>query len=78
LNYYSLNKQSPIASFKEATIRGQAPDKGLYFPEKIPQVDKELIKKIRELSNEEIAYKIIRPYVGETIRCSDPLPIRKS
>jgi threonine synthase len=67
LNYYSLNKQSPIASFKEATIRGQAPDKGLYFPEKIPQVDKELIKKIRELSNEEIAYKIIRPYIGETI-----------
>jgi threonine synthase len=67
LNYYSLNKQSPIISFKEATIRGQAPDKGLYFPEKIPQVDKDLIKNIGELSNEEIAYKIIRPYVGETI-----------
>jgi threonine synthase len=67
LNYYSLNRQSPIASFKEATIRGQAPDKGLYFPEKIPQVDSDLLRNISELSNEEIAFKIIKPYVGDTI-----------
>jgi threonine synthase len=43
MNFYSLNKQSPIADFKEATINGQAPDKGLYFPESIPQVKKELL-----------------------------------
>ena len=33
MNYYSLAGKSPIADFKEATINGQAPDKGLYFPE---------------------------------------------
>ena len=33
MKYYSTNKNSAQVSFKEATIRGQAPDKGLYFPE---------------------------------------------
>jgi threonine synthase len=67
MNYYSLNKQSPIASFKEATILGQAPDKGLYFPESIPQVDKDLISNIENISNEEIAFRVIKPYVANEI-----------
>ena len=71
LNYYSLNKQSPIASFKEATILGQAPDKGLYFPESIPQVDKDLISNIDNISNEEIAFRVIKPYVGNEIAEDD-------
>jgi len=68
LNYYSLNKKSPIASFREATILGQAPDKGLYFPETIPQVDKELIANIESISNEEIAFRVIKPYIGTEIK----------
>ena len=68
MNYYSLNKQSPIASFKEATILGQAPDKGLYFPEHIPQLDKDLISNIENISNEEIAFRVIQPYIGTEIK----------
>lgn len=67
MNYYSLNKQSPITSFKEATILGQAPDKGLYFPETIPQVDQDLIANIESISNEEIAFRVIKPYIGNEI-----------
>lgn len=67
MKFYSLNKQSPAVSFSEATILGQAPDKGLYFPEFIPQVDKELIENIEHISNEEIAYRVIKPYVGNEI-----------
>jgi threonine synthase len=65
--YYSTNNQSPKVDFKEATIRGQAPDKGLYFPEKIPALKKDFISGIRNLSREEIAYEVIRPYTGSTI-----------
>ncbi len=65
--YYSLNKQSPKADFKEATIRGQAPDKGLYFPETIPTVDKDLLKNIDQYSNEEIAFRVIQPYTGNVL-----------
>ncbi|MEQ1796886.1 MAG: threonine synthase [Lacibacter sp.] len=67
MNYYSLNKKSPIASFREATILGQAPDKGLYFPETIPQVDKELIANIESIGNEEIAFRVIQPYIENEI-----------
>ncbi len=67
MKYYSLNKQSPVVDFKEATINGQAPDKGLYFPEHIPQVSKDLINNIEKYSNEEIAYTVISPYAGDSI-----------
>lgn len=65
--YYSLNKQSQKVNFKQATIAGQAPDKGLYFPESIPQLDKDFIDNIEQYSNEEIAFKVIKPYVGDCI-----------
>ncbi|MFL5786761.1 MAG: threonine synthase [Flavisolibacter sp.] len=67
MHYYSTNNPSEIASFKEATIRGQAPDKGLYFPSRIPSIKKELIENIESYSNEDIAYEVIKPYVSDTI-----------
>ena len=67
MQFYSLNKKSPKVNFKEATLNGQAPDKGLYFPETIPQVRKELISGIENMSNEEIAFEVIHPYVGDSL-----------
>ncbi len=67
MQYYSTNHHSPKVSFREATIQGQAPDKGLYFPERIPALPKDFIENIRQYSNEEIAYLVIAPYVGDTI-----------
>ncbi|MGN6291949.1 MAG: threonine synthase [Chitinophagaceae bacterium] len=67
MKYYSTNQQSPLVDFKEATIQGQAPDKGLYFPESIPQVDKDLLENILNISNEEIAFRVIKPYAGNSI-----------
>jgi threonine synthase len=71
LKYYSTNRQSAPVSFKEATIRGQAPDKGLYFPEMIPAVEHSLIDDIEKLSNEEIAFRVIKPYVGNEMNDDD-------
>ncbi|MBS1752877.1 MAG: threonine synthase [Ferruginibacter sp.] len=67
MQFYSLNKQSTTVDFKTATILGQAPDKGLYFPEVIPQVSKKLIDNIENFSNEAIALQVITPYIGESI-----------
>ena len=67
MKYYSLNKQSPVVDFAAATILGLAPDKGLYFPESIPQIRKELIVNPENYSNDEIAFEIISPYIGDTI-----------
>ncbi len=67
MQYYSTNKQSAVADFKEATIKGLAPDNGLYYPEKIPELSKDFISNIASLSKEEIAFTVIQPYVGNTI-----------
>lgn len=67
MKYYSLNGQSPKVSFKEATIKGQAPDKGLYFPETLPRLQKSWITDMEKESNETIAFEVIRPYVGNDI-----------
>ncbi len=67
MNYYSLNSPSKFVSFKDATIRGQAPDKGLYFPETIPALPEKLLRDINQYSREEIAFSVIQPYTGDTL-----------
>jgi threonine synthase len=67
MNYYSLNNPSATVSFKEATIRGQAPDKGLYFPVSIPSLSADLLHNIDTLSREELAFQVIQPYTGNTL-----------
>ncbi|MFT3903536.1 MAG: threonine synthase [Niabella sp.] len=67
MKYYSLNHKSGKVSFREAAIRGQAPDKGLYFPETLPQVDPSLIRNMENLPDAEIAFQVIKPYVGNAI-----------
>ncbi len=67
MRYFSTNNNSPKVDFKEATIKGQAPDKGLYFPEVIPVLDKGFISEIEQYPKEEIAFKVIQPYIGELI-----------
>ncbi len=67
MNYYSLNKSAPNVNFREATIKGQAPDKGLYFPETIPVIDPSVVADMERYSKEELAFTIMLPYVGDTI-----------
>jgi len=67
MRYFSTNNNSPKVDFKEATIKGQASDKGLYFPEVIPVLDKGFISEIEQYPKEEIAFKVIQPYIGELI-----------
>ncbi len=67
MKFYSLNKTAPVVSFKEATVKGLAPDKGLYFPEIIPKHEAGFYADIQNYPNEEIAFKIIEPYVSDEI-----------
>jgi threonine synthase len=71
MKYYSLNKKSPAVDFREATIQGQAPDRGLYFPEHIPTVEQDLIKNIETIPDDEIAFRVIKPYVGNVMKEDD-------
>lgn len=67
MQFYSLNNTGLNVSFKEAVISGIAPDKGLYFPEKIGQLPKGLFEGIHEMSDHEIAFEAIKQFVGGDI-----------
>lgn len=67
MQHFSTNDKTNKADFREATIKGQPADKGLYFPEYIPQLSKDFVANLKNLSKEEIAFEVIRPYVGTTI-----------
>ena len=67
MNYYSLQKQSPAVSFAEAAVKGQAPDKGLYFPESIPSLPKDFVVNIKSYSKDEIGFTVMKPYVAGSI-----------
>ena len=67
MNYYSLNNPNTFVDFKEATIRGQAPDRGLYYPKEVPVLPDEFIANLHRFSREEIAFRVIRPYTGDTL-----------
>ena len=65
--FYSLKRKSPKVSFKEAVIRGIAPDRGLYFPESITPLPHSIISDMDKLSNAEIAFECIKQFVEKDI-----------
>ena len=67
MNYYSLNKKAPNTTFKNAVVKGLAPDKGLYFPESITPLPEDFFKNIDHLSNTEIAFTAIKQFVSPEI-----------
>ena len=67
MNYYSLNNKNHKVTFKEAVIKGLAPDRGLYFPETITPLPDSFFQNIETLSNEEIAFETIKQFIGDEI-----------
>src|SRR4051812_24435010 len=65
MQYFSTNRRSPAATFKEATLAGQPDDGGLFFPSEIPKFPSGLFDAGRDKA--ETAFEAIRPYVGGTI-----------
>ena len=69
--YFSTNKKSSATTFREAVLTGQPDDKGLYFPEVIPKLSPEFIWRLPEKRNVDIAFEVIRPYVGKSLADQD-------
>ncbi len=67
MQYFSTNRKSAHASFREATLNGQPDDKGLYFPERIPTLSADFWRGFEEKSKEQIAFEVIEPFVGEDL-----------
>ena len=64
MKYISLNHNSQPVNFQTALINGLAPDKGLYFPEKIINLPKKIIENIKTIDDTELCYEVIKDYIG--------------
>lgn len=67
MKYYSLTKNTNTASFSEAVIRGLAPDRGLYFPEKTARLSEGFLQDLVNKTPVEIGFEVMRPFIGGTI-----------
>ncbi|HHV85466.1 MAG TPA: threonine synthase [Petrimonas sp.] len=67
MNYYSTNGSAPGASLQEAVVRGLAPDKGLYMPEKISRLPKEFFDEIGNSGLTDIAKTVAHAFFGGDI-----------
>jgi threonine synthase len=67
MKYYSTNKQAEQANLQEAVVKGLAPDKGLYMPEKINKLPVSFFEEIENLSFQEIANTVAQAFFGEDI-----------
>ncbi len=62
LLFRSTNGQSPAVNLREAFLRGQAPDRGLYFPDKFPALTPDEIAAFAQLPYHEIAFRVLSKY----------------
>lgn len=69
--YYSLKNPNETASFSKAVIKGIAPDRGLYFPQEIPQLEKDFIDSLPTLPLYEMATEVMLPFVEKEISRAD-------
>ncbi len=65
MRYISTRGQAPALSFEEAMLTGLARDGGLYVPEEIPTLSQSEIAALAGLSYEEIAFRVMRPFIGD-------------
>ena len=67
LLFRSTNGQSPAVNLRDAMMIGQAPDRGLYFPEAFPRFTLEEIAAFAPLDYHEIAFRVISRYADGVI-----------
>ncbi len=70
--FHSTNGQSPAVNLRAALMTGQAPDRGLYFPEQFPTLAPDEIAAFAQLPYPEIAFRVLAKYT-EGILPSDAL-----
>ncbi len=66
MRYISTRGKAPSLSFEEAMLTGLARDGGLYVPETIPQLSTDGIAAMSGQSYEDIAFTVMRPFIGDT------------
>ena len=71
MHYISTRGSAPHLNFEDTMLTGLAKDGGLYVPETIPTLSPDEIRAMRALPYEEIAFRVMKPFIGDTFSDSD-------
>jgi len=71
VKYISTRGQAPALTFEDAVLAGLASDGGLYVPETIPQFSHDEIASWAGLSYQELAFKVMSPFVAGEVSDDD-------
>lgn len=72
MKLYSTNDASrQLVSFKEAVMKGLPDDNGLFMPNQFPHLPETFFDNIYSLSFNEIAFRVLDPWINEDIPSSD-------
>src|SRR3989338_4105043 len=63
--FRSTNRTAPLVGFKEALMKGQSPDYGLYMPVEMPRLGKDFFESLKGKPYWELAYEIVKQFVDE-------------
>jgi len=66
MKYVSTRGKAPDLNFEEAMLTGLARDGGLYVPEEYPLLSAQQISSFSTKSYEEVAFEIMKPFIGDT------------
>lgn len=67
MRYVSTRGQAPTLDFEGVLLAGLATDGGLYVPESWPQLSMADFRAMRGLSYAEVAFRVIKPFIGDCI-----------
>lgn len=67
MKYISTRGKSPVCNFEQVLLTGLAPDGGLYVPESLPQFSAAQIASWAGLPYDQLAFKVIQPFIDGEI-----------
>lgn len=67
IKYYSTNLRSPEVTFKEALLKGLAPDGGLYLPASLPVIPAAELESFSSKKYHETAFNVLDKIIGSEI-----------
>lgn len=71
MKYYSTNHNSAKVTLREAVLRGLAPDRGLYMPERLEVMDKSFFAGIDSMTFQEMSFAAAQALFGDDIPADD-------
>lgn len=71
MRYISTRGQAPALNFEDVLLQGLATDGGLYVPETLPRYTPEDLMALRGLPYDELACRVMYPFVAESIAEDD-------